>query len=1182
MSKPHTDRNLLFGILALQMDFITRDALVAAMNAWVLAKDRPLGEILLGQGALRPDTNALMQALVEKHLEMHGHDTERSLAALSSIGTVREQLKGVADPDVEASLTHVSRARQGDDDPYATKPPSVGTPTSLGLRFRILRPHARGGLGEVFVAHDEELHREVALKEIQGSRADDPDSRARFLLEAEITGGLEHPGIVPVYGLGCYADGRPFYAMRFIRGDTLHDAIKQFHSPGAKGAAPGERSVQLRKLLGRFLDVCNAIEYAHSRGVLHRDLKPGNIMLGKYGETLVVDWGLAKPRGVTDAASGSPEGAIRPASASEVTPTLPGGAVGTPEYMSPEQAAGRLEQLGPASDVYSLGATLYCLLAGRPPFPRGKDVGAVLRQVQRGDFPRPRAVEPGVPVALEAVCVKAMALRPEERYASPRALADDVERFLADEPVSAYRDPLTVRLTRWSRRHRSAVVAGAALLLTATVALAVGLVVVNAEKGRTAAALERSRRAEKSAGEQRQLALRTVRDVVGDINAFLTERPAPAGLRRALLWRAEVGLKEIARAADTATALDHETVAVHIELGDIFLEIEEGGTAEAKNQYEIAHDLARQVAEAHPDSAEARRDLAVSHNKLGDVYLRLGDSKAALDAYKKGLEVSQRVADADPTSPEAQRDLSASHLFLGDAYLRLGDSKAALDNYTKALEVRRRLADADPANAQARRDLAVSHGRLGDVYVRLGDSKAALEQFRQDLEVSQRLADADPTSARARRDLAICHDRLSDVYREQGDNPTALEHDKQALDIRQRLADADPTSAQAQRDLAVSHERLGDLYLRLEDNTAARDSFRKVLDVSQRLADADPASAQAQRDLALVRNKLGEVSLRLGDSKAAQDHYRKGLEICQRLADADPSSAQAQRDLAVSHDRLGDVCLVLGDAKAALSHYKHVQEVCQRLADADEASAEARRDLAVSHNKMGDVSLRLGDGTAARQAYQKGLDICRRLADADPASAQARRDLLINYYKLGDAAQKAYDLKEAVSWYEQALDVPKHFANPEALRPQVTVVEERLRVCRAAEQALADPASALKQPEKVRVAALTDALFALIKSEKQPAKTVIVADLLADNAREPDDVYNAACGYALCVPLAEKPVTKEQYAARAVELLRKAVARGFKDAAQLKQDTDLDALRQRDDFKKLVADLEAATKPKDK
>ncbi len=231
MAQPNTaaDSNILFGILALQMDFISRDALIAAMHAWVLAKSKTLGQLLLDQKALTPDTHALLQALVQKHLTLHDNDPEKSLAAVCGVGSVKNDLLRIADPDVQASLVHLPAGQGVCDDPYATVLPSVGVPTSACLRFRILRAHAKGGLGQVSVAHDQELHREVALKEIQDRHADNPESRSRFLLEAEITGGLEHPGIVPVYSLGQYADGRPFYAMRFIRGNSLKEAIARFH-----------------------------------------------------------------------------------------------------------------------------------------------------------------------------------------------------------------------------------------------------------------------------------------------------------------------------------------------------------------------------------------------------------------------------------------------------------------------------------------------------------------------------------------------------------------------------------------------------------------------------------------------------------------------------------------------------------------------------------------------------------------------------------------------------------------------------------------------------------------------------------------------------------------------------------------------------------------------------------------
>jgi serine/threonine-protein kinase len=292
-------RDLLFGLLALQTGLINQAQLVAAFHAWTQARDRPMAEILAEQGALSAPCVTLVDGLVIEHVRRHGGDPERSLAAISVGRSTRECLARIGNDELEASLARVvSGSTEADGDITANY--SVGTATSDGQRFRVLRPHAQGGLGAVFVALDLELHREVALKQILENHADDPVSRQRFLLEAEITGGLEHPGVVPVYGLGRYVDGRPYYAMRFIKGDSLKQAIDHFHADERLRKDPGRRSLDLRKLLRRFTDVCNAIDYAHSRGVLHRDIKPGNVIVGTYGETLVVDWGLAKAVGRPD------------------------------------------------------------------------------------------------------------------------------------------------------------------------------------------------------------------------------------------------------------------------------------------------------------------------------------------------------------------------------------------------------------------------------------------------------------------------------------------------------------------------------------------------------------------------------------------------------------------------------------------------------------------------------------------------------------------------------------------------------------------------------------------------------------------------------------------------------------------------------------------------------------------
>lgn len=377
---------------------------------------------------------------------------------------------------------------------------------------------ARGGLGKIRSAVDKRIQREVAFKELLPKALSNGAFIERFLEEAQITGQLEHPGIVPVYDLGWQDNGTPYYAMKLVRGDTFKKAIEELHKLPPESA---ERRLTFTRYLRCFVSICNAIAFAHHRGVLHRDLKPQNVMLGQFGETLVLDWGLAKIIGapesrlpsssvqvdVSDASSesaadeatiisGAPEleptvHTSRAASQSveqfhsggpqasqgtfgqsrqtvstnvrtDASKTQMGSILGTPSYMPPEQSRGLVHELDERADIYSLGAILYELLTDKPPVARGKDL---FLRVQRGEIPAPRSILKTVPAPLEAIALHALALKKEDRYPTAIALAEDVERYLADEPVSVYRDPWQVRLRRWIGRHRSLVTSSAVALL---------------------------------------------------------------------------------------------------------------------------------------------------------------------------------------------------------------------------------------------------------------------------------------------------------------------------------------------------------------------------------------------------------------------------------------------------------------------------------------------------------------------------------------------------------------------------------------------------------------------------------------------------------------------------------------------------------------------------------------------
>jgi serine/threonine-protein kinase len=903
-----SDRNLLFGLLALQNGLINQGQLVAAFHAWTLDKLRTLADHLVGRGDLDDDDRSVVDVLVAHHLKKNGGDAEKSLAAIPALRSTHAKLAQLGDPQIDASLAHVgSDSTELDAD--RTTSYSVGAATSDGQRFRVLRPHAEGGLGAVFVALDRELHREVALKQILDGHADDPNSRARFLLEAEITGGLEHPGIVPVYGLGTYPDGRPYYAMRFIRGDSLKEAIAAFHADDTLRGDPGRRSLGLLKLLRRLLAVCDAIDYAHSRGILHRDLKPSNVILGKHGETLVVDWGLAKALGWTESNAVSDERILAPSLSSGSAETLPGSALGTPAYMSPEQAQGDLGHLGPCSDVYGLGGTLYCLLTGRPPV-EDHDVGAVLRAVQTGDFPPPRRLDPAIDPALEAVCLKAMALRAQDRYATSRALAEDIEHWMADEPVAAWREPWARRARRWERRHRTAVMAAASGLL---VALA-GMLSVLVVQARANSDLTRSNNALAAAnGRERErfaLAMDAVKLFHGEVSEDLLLKEKPFESLRTKLLR---GAADFYNRLESLLAgqTDRPSLAALAEAYDELADLTDkiGSKPEALAVRRKALAVHRELAIANGADVAARVAVARGWIAVGNLQQATADPVGALASYEEAQRLAENLLLNAETGDPPQAVLALVHHRLGWLLQQTGKSDKALAAYDRARTIRQRLNDANPKIVEFQRDLAESCGSISHLLAERGRPAEALVASRQALAIWQSLARTDPADTRCQYDLASGYMNIGYVLQLNGKPAEALAALEQARGIRQILADANPNLTSFQYNLARSRDLIGWVLRQTGRPTEALAAFEGSMGILQKLADSNPDVIQFQTDMALDLGQIGGIHLEAGRFSQAVASQSRSAAILERQ----PTLATRDRyNLACIHANLAGIATLPG------------------------------------------------------------------------------------------------------------------------------------------------------------------------------------------------------------------------------------------------------------------------------
>ncbi len=696
-----TDQNLLFGVLALQVDLLDAGQFAEACSAWAARKTQPLAALIQERGWISAAERAHVEFLLHRKLRKHGGDAHASLIAVSD-DRARGVIAGIADVDVRQSLAELSTRED------RTLISTVAHEPGSRQRYTLTGLHAHGGIGQVWLALDGDLGRQVALKELRPERAGDTALASRFIEEARITGQLEHPGIVPVYELARRPDdGQPFYTMRFIHGRTLAEAARNYHDRRQAGES---RPLELIALLNAFVAVCNAVAYAHSRRVIHRDLKPQNVVLGDFGEVVVLDWGLAKLADRPDDMGALESVALDGDSSRRAT--MAGQVLGTPAYMAPEQAQGRLDQINHRTDVYGLGAILYEILVGQPPF-GGAPTLDVLRLVINDPPARPRSVVPATPQALEAVCLKALAKEPAARYESARVLADEVRHFLADEPVREYTEPIPVRAARWMRRHRTLVSGVAVLLLTVTAATVAGLVLLGRKNQEVAA----ERNTARVAADQSQA-----------VNAFLTDDLLGQADPDANSRDKKVTVEELLRRA--AAKIDGNPkffgqpeveATLRLTLGKTFFKLSDLSEAE-KN---------------------LRRALDLRRESLGpDDPGTLAAQEALADFLSRGLE---RPAESVPLARQTwqarirvlgpdHRDTLDSLDTYGTAVMKAGRPDEAIALQRTCLAARRRVLG--PQHL----DTLTSMGNLANALVTRGEWTEAIPLFREQLHAYRKTA----------------------------------------------------------------------------------------------------------------------------------------------------------------------------------------------------------------------------------------------------------------------------------------------------------------------------------------------------------------------------------------------------------------------------------------------------------
>ncbi len=865
-------------------------------------------------------------------------------------------------PRLERAVAWCRMVRRLLPGPGATPGPAAEGPDlslkSLG-RFQIRRELGRGGYGVVFLAFDPQLGREVALKVPRPEALVHPELRARFQQEARAAAGLDHPNLVPVYDAGEEA-GICYIASAYCPGVTLAHWLKE-----QTGPVPCADAARLVATLA------GAVEHAHQRGIVHRDLKPANILLMSGGvvsgessadttdhspltthQPKITDFGLAK---LLD----------RPPADGTQYHTQSGAVIGTPSYMAPEQAAGGGKGVGPAADVYALGAILYELLTGRPPF-RADTVLETLQLVCSEEALAPGKLRGRLPRDLETICLKCLHKEPQRRYASARALADDLGRFLRREPIHARPVGTPERVWRWARRNPRE-----AAWLAAVVVLVLGGLGV-------ALALWRLAEARRVVAEIAVRQARTERDAAAD-----SARRALAAVRESFTLAAE-----------------HPAFQA------------DGLTPARKLLLERARRFLRDFIARRGDDPAVRADVADAHERSAHIAALLGTSAEALAGFAQARAEYDRLARDRPDDPAARAGVARVLAAAAGLHEQAGRHDQAVGLYRDAIARQQRLLDADPANADVRQDLATTWRQLGALRSAAGqpeDALAALETCRRLLRPLLR----GRPGLRARSIQAACLTSLGQMYWERRKLTEADRALRDARAVREQMLEEFPSTG-ARRELAIVLGTLGQVCDERGDQAGTLDFFQRAADLREQIARANPRVHQYQIDLAISLGGLAGQWLRRGRTDQALAFQLRALDCCTRAVAADPRAVEYRRRLGACHWDLHYTYRALRQPDQAAGHLRQAVAAWEEVVARDPGVRAHKALLAAGYTGAAEMARNARRFDEAREAYGKARRLHAELRRADPTNPRHRYRLTLIDANLVYILQETGHLDEAL------------------------------------------------------------------------------------------------------------------------------------------------------------------------